>query len=276
MTQKKVLTIAGTDVSGGAGYSADIKTFEDHDLYGFCALTTIVSMDPSTWAHRVHHVPLEVLDEQIETALSLNPDTIKTGMLPNEEVISRARKAIEKSNADYFVFDPVMVCKGDDTVLNPGVVDSMQKELLPITTIVTPNLVEAGNLAGMNTPKTIYEVKEAAKKIHEYGPKYVVVKGGTGLEGDDALDIFYDGEKFYGLYADKLEKAYNHGAGCTFAAAVASNFTNGLEPLEAVKEAKAFVTSAIKHGSQMNEHVGVVRHNAYNKVDKVNVQAKEL
>ena len=276
MTQKKVLTIAGTDVSGGAGYAADIKTFEDHDLYGFCALTTIVSMDPNTWSHRVHHVPLEVLDEQLETALSLSPNTVKTGMLPNEDVISRASEAIKKSDAEFFILDPVMVCKGDDTVLNPGVVDSMQKELLPISTIVTPNLVEAGNLAGMKTPKTVEEVKEAAKKIYEYGPKYVVIKGGTDLQVDEALDIFYDGESFYGLYADKLEKAYNHGAGCTFAAAVASNFTNGLEPLEAVKAAKAFVASAIKHGSQMNEHVGVVRHNAYNKVGTVDVQVKPL
>lgn len=276
MALKKTLTIAGTDCSGGAGYAADIKTFEQHNTYGFCALTSIVSMDPETWSHRVSSVPLEVVKEQVETALSINPDAIKTGMLPSEEIITVAKDAFLNSEAKFFVVDPVMVCKGDDEVLNPGLVVQMQKELIPHATIVTPNLFEAGQLAEMSTPKTLDEIKKAAKVIHDKGAKYVVIKGGTGIVGNKAIDLFYDGEIYTLLSSKKLDASYNHGAGCTFAAAVTSNLANGKLPLEAVREAKAFVTSAIKHGWKMNDHVGVVRHGAYNTTEKIEVETETL
>lgn len=276
MTLKKTLTIAGTDCSGGAGYAADLKTFEQHGTYGYCALTSIVSMDPETWSHRVSQVPIEVVKEQVETALSLNPDAIKTGMLPSEEIIAVSKDAFLNSNAKFFVVDPVMICKGDDEVLNPGLVVAMQKDLIPNATVVTPNLFEAGQLADVKTPTALDEIKETAKIIHDKGAKYVVVKGGTGIVGDKAIDVFYDGETFTLLSADKIDASYNHGAGCTFAASVTANLANGKSPLEAVRDAKAFVTSAIKHGWKMNDHVGVVTHGAYNTVEEIKVEAETL
>ncbi|HIW38453.1 MAG TPA: bifunctional hydroxymethylpyrimidine kinase/phosphomethylpyrimidine kinase [Candidatus Jeotgalicoccus stercoravium] len=276
MALAKTLTIAGTDVSGGAGIAADLKTFQEHETYGYSVLTTVVSMDPNTWSHRVSPIPVEDVKNQLETALSLNPDVIKTGMLPSEEVVELSKEAFLNSNAKHFVVDPVMVCKGDDEVLNPGLVESMIENLIPNATVVTPNLVEAGHLAGIKTPRTLEEIKEAARLIHQKGANNVVVKGGTGIEGDNAIDVFYDGQEMHLLESPKFDSSYNHGAGCTFAAATAANLANGKSPLEAVQDAKAFVTSAIKNGWKMNEHVGVVRHGAYNSVEKIEVLDKVL
>lgn len=276
MALKKTLTIAGSDTSGGAGIAADLKTFQEHETYGFNVLTTIVTMDPATWSHGVNPLPLDVVDSQIETALSLSPDAVKTGMLPSEEVTVRAKDAFLNSAAEHFVVDPVMICKGDDEVLNPGLVDAMVEHLIPHSTFVTPNLFEAGQLAGVTTPKTVDEVKDAAKTIHDKGANNVIIKGGSGIDGDKAVDVYYDGEAFHLLTTDKIDASYNHGAGCTFASAITANLANGHSPLEAAENAKAFVTSAIKNGWKMNEHVGVVRHGAHNTVEQITVDKTEI
>lgn len=147
MALKKVLTIAGSDTSAGAGMQADLKTFQELDTYGMVALTAIVTMDKDTWSHDVTPLPMDVFEKQLETALSIGPDAIKTGMLGTEEIIKRAGEVYEASNAQYFVVDPVMVCKGEDEVLNPGNTEAMIKYLLPKATVVTPNLFEAGQLS---------------------------------------------------------------------------------------------------------------------------------
>ena len=133
---KKVLTIAGSDTSAGAGMQADLKTFQELDVYGMVALTSIVTMDKETWSHDVTPLPMDVFEKQLETAISIGPDAIKTGMLGTEE-IKRAGEVYEQSGANYFVVDPVMVCKGEDEVLNPGNTDAMIQYLLPKATVVT-------------------------------------------------------------------------------------------------------------------------------------------
>lgn len=265
MTLKKILTIAGSDTSGGAGIQADLKTFQEHGTYGMTALTVVVTMDPENWSHNVYSLPIDVLKSQINTAVSTGIDAIKTGMLSTEEVIETAGKAIQASGLSTVVIDPVMICKGDDEVLNPGTVDAMIEHLLPYALVVTPNLFEAGQLAGTGTPKTIEDMKKAAKRIHAYGTKNVFIKGGKGLKNDTAADLLYDGHSFTLFEAAKSENHYNHGAGCTVAAAITANLANGLEVKEAVREAKKFVTAAIANGWKLNEFVGPVLHGAKNK-----------
>lgn len=264
MTLKKTLTIAGSDTSGGAGIQADLKTFQEHGTYGMTALTVVVTMDPKTWTHSVYSLPIDVLQAQINTALSAGIDAIKTGMLSTEEVIETAGKAIQQSKLAKVVIDPVMVCKGDDEVLNPGTVDAMIEHLLPYALIVTPNLFEAGQLAGTGTPKNLDEMKITAKKIYEHGVKNVFIKGGKGLKGDTAADLLYDGSTFTLFEAEKSDNHFNHGAGCTVAAAITANLANGLSVEDAVEEAKQFVTAAIANGWQLNEFVGPVYHGAKN------------
>lgn len=276
MVLKKTLTIAGSDTSGGAGIAADLKTFQEHETYGYTALTTIVSMAPDSWSHRVSPIDLDTVKDQIETALSIGPDAIKTGMLPSEEVIQMSEQAFKDSDAEFFVVDPVMVCKGEDEVLNPGLVDAMIKHLVPIATVLTPNLFEAGQLAGEKTPKTIDEVKAIAKKIHDKGAQHVVIKGGSDIAGDKAVDVYFDGTDYYLLTTEKIDSTYNHGAGCTFAASVTANLVNGKSVLDSIKDAKAFVTAAIKNGWKMNQFVGPVRHGAARTVETINVNVEKI
>ncbi|RNF40075.1 bifunctional hydroxymethylpyrimidine kinase/phosphomethylpyrimidine kinase [Planococcus salinus] len=277
MTLKKTLTIAGSDTSGGAGIQADLKTFQEHGTYGMNALTVIVTMDPDNgWSHGIHPIPPETLAAQLKTAFSTGIDALKTGMLPTVEIIEMAGKAIKESGLKDVVIDPVMACKGEDEVLFPENVDAMIKHLLPVAKIVTPNLVEAGQLSGLGTLKTIDDLKAAAEKIHAHGAQFVVIKGGKQLEHEEAVDLLFDGEKHYLLSAGKYDTSYNHGAGCTFAAAITANLANGQSVKDAVLNGKIFVTGAIEHGWKLNEYVGPVMHGATNKFTKPEVEVVSL
>ncbi|AMG18859.1 hydroxymethylpyrimidine/phosphomethylpyrimidine kinase [Staphylococcus saprophyticus] len=276
MALKKTLTIAGSDTSAGAGMQADLKTFQELGTYGIVALTSIVTMDKKSWSHDVTPIPFDVFEKQLETAISIGPDAVKTGMLGTQEIIKRAGDAYVESGADYFVVDPVMVCKGENEVLNPGNTDAMIEYLLPKATVVTPNLFEAGQLANLGTLKSIEDMKKAAEVIHEQGAKHVIIKGGKALDQDKSYDLYYDGQKFYQLTTDMFQQSYNHGAGCTFAAATTAYLANGKSPKEAVIAAKAFVASAIKNGWKMNDFVGPVDHGAYNRVEHVDVEVTEV
>ncbi|MDV6379430.1 bifunctional hydroxymethylpyrimidine kinase/phosphomethylpyrimidine kinase [Sporosarcina sp. GW1-11] len=277
MELKKTLTIAGSDTSGGAGIQADLKTFQEHGTYGMTAVTVIVTMDPDTnWEHSVYSLPIDVVKAQVKTALSTGIDAIKTGMLSTEEIIQTAGEAIDESGLDHVVIDPVMVCKGEDEVLNPGNTDAMIRYLIPKAEIVTPNLFEAGQLAGMKTPKTIEEMKQAAQKIHALGSRNVVIKGGKQLDHPAAVDLFFDGQTFTLLEAERADTYYNHGAGCTFAAAITANLANGMTIKEAVVEAKQFVTAAITHGWKLNDYVGPVMHGAKSQFDTPKVTLTEV
>ncbi|HHU6750309.1 TPA: bifunctional hydroxymethylpyrimidine kinase/phosphomethylpyrimidine kinase [Staphylococcus pseudintermedius] len=276
MALKKVLTIAGSDTSAGAGMQADLKTFQELDTYGMVVLAAIVTMDKATWSHDVSPIPFDVFNKQLETVISIGPDAVKTGMLGSEEIIQRAGEAYTESGAKSFVVDPVMVCKGENEVLNPGNTEAMIQYLLPKATVATPNLFEAGQLSGLGTLKSIEDMKKAAKIIHEQGAQHVVIKGGKALDQDKSYDLYYDGNKFYQLTTDMFQQSYNHGAGCTFAAATTANLANGQTPKEAVINAKAFVASAIKNGWKMNDFVGPVDHGASNRVEQIEVEVTEV
>lgn len=276
MALKKVLTIAGSDTSAGAGMQADLKTFQELDVYGMVALTSIVTMDKETWSHDVTPIDMNVFEKQLETAISIGPDAIKTGMLGTQDIIKRAGDVFVESGADYFVVDPVMVCKGEDEVLNPGNTEAMIQYLLPKATVVTPNLFEAGQLSGLGKLTSIEDMKKVAQVIYDKGTPHVIIKGGKALDQDKSYDLYYDGQQFYQLTTDMFQQSYNHGAGCTFAAATTAYLANGKSPKEAIIAAKAFVASAIKNGWKMNDFVGPVDHGAYNRIEQINVEVTEV
>lgn len=258
------LTIAGNDASGGAGIAADLKTFTEYGHYGIAALTSIATMDPeNNWKHGVTAIDLDTVKAQLVTATA-GPEiaAFKTGMLPSVAVIELIAEHIAKHQMSNFVLDPVMVCKGEDEVLNPENAEALRDILTPLPKITTPNLFEAGQISGLGTLKTLDDMKAAAKEIIALGAENVVIKGGQDLAGDQAIDLFYDGEEFTALKAPKMAEAHSHGAGCTFAAAVTAGLAEGLSPLEATKKAKDFVLAAIQHGFPYNEFVGPVYHSA--------------
>ena len=200
MSIKKVLTIAGSDTSGGAGIQADLKTFQERGVYGMNALTVIVTMDPkNNWAHKVFPIELNVIKEQIDTVVNgIGVDALKTGMLPTVEIIEYVG-SILKDLKNPIVIDPVMVCKvssGSTENLFPENVIAMKNHLLPYATVVTPNLFEAAQLSGMEKIDTLEEAKEAAKKICDLGAKNVVIKGRKFFAGEKSIDFLYNGKDF--------------------------------------------------------------------------------
>ncbi|CAM4149717.1 pyridoxine/pyridoxal/pyridoxamine kinase [Saccharibacillus endophyticus] len=264
MTIPKVLTIAGSDTSGGAGIQADLKTFQELNVYGMTALTCVVTMDPQLWSHHVTPMSAELLESQLDTVLNgIGVTSAKTGMLSTVAIIDAVARKIEERPLEHFVVDPVMVCKGENEVLNPDTAEAILEKLVPKATVVTPNLFEASQLAKTAPIRTVEDMKNAAAKIHELGAKHVVIKGGGKLLHEKAVDLIYDGQEFELLESDRIETNYIHGAGCTFSAAITAELAKGADVRTAVKNAKAFVTAAIRHGFPINSFVGPTLHAAH-------------
>ena len=264
MTTKKALTIAGSDTSGGAGQQADLKTFQELGVFGLTALTVIVAQDPhNSWNHEVFPIDVAILEKQIETVLAgIGVDAAKTGMLGTTELVELASRKIEQYQLKNVVVDPVMICKGAEA-LHPEIAISLREVLLPRATVATPNLFEAGILSEMGALKSVDDMKEAAKRIHDFGTAYVVVKGGTKLEGGHAVDVFYDGQSVEVLESERIDTTFTHGAGCTFSAAICAELAKGNSVRGAVAVAKDFITEAIRHSFALNQYVGPTDHGAY-------------
>ena len=260
----KIATIAGSDASGGAGIEADLKTFEEYGIYGMAAVTLIATMDPdNNWTHKVYPIEEEALRSQFETVFKgVGAAAVKTGMLGTFYAVELAREYIEKFKITKYVLDPVMVCKGAGEALNPELNSEVEKKLLPLAEVITPNLFEAEQLSGLSNLTKIKEVKEAARIIHGKGARNVFIKGGAKLkEGAKskpavALDLFFDGDDFEILEADLKDTAWTHGAGCTVSAAVASGLAIGLSVWEAVVQSKKFITKSLNAGFALNQWVG--------------------
>ncbi|MCS7460903.1 pyridoxine/pyridoxal/pyridoxamine kinase [Paenibacillus doosanensis] len=267
MSMHKALTIAGSDTSGGAGIQADLKTFQERDVYGMTVLTTIVTMDPdNNWHHGVHPVALPTIEAQLQTVLGgIGVDALKTGMLGSVEIIELVSETIKKKGLSRIVIDPVMVCKGNDEALHPESTVALRELLVPLADVVTPNLFEAAQLAGRAPIKTLDDMKEAAQTIRESGAKYVLIKGGAKLDHPTAVDLLYDGTSFELYESEKIATTCTHGAGCTYSAAITAELAKGSDVKQAVSTAKAFIMSAIKHGFPINSFVGPTMHSAYRK-----------
>lgn len=240
----KVLTIAGSDVSGGAGLEADLKMFEEYGAFGTAVVTCIVTFDPADhYSHVVEFVDSEVVNRQLESALSVHRfDVIKSGMLGSvDSALVLARELA--SNELPYVFDPVLVCKGAGTLVD--LKDLFVENLVPLATVITPNLEEAATLAGVDPIDSVEGMIEAAKTIHGQGATNVVVKGGARLAGDDAIDVLFDGETVTTLRSKKVNEKLVNGAGCSFASSIAAGLATGLGVKDAVISAKEKVAHGI-------------------------------
>ncbi len=268
MTIKKALTVAGSDTSGGAGIQADLKTFQEFDVYGMTALTTIVCMEPETWDHQVFPVALDIVETQLKTVIEgIGIDAMKTGMLGSVEIIELVSQYIDHYNLKRVVIDPVMVCKGTDEVLQPENTEAMIEFLLPRADLVTPNLFEASQLAKSGPIKTLEQMQEAAAVIHEKGAKNILIKDRGKIQAGKAMDLLYDGSKFEWFEVDAISTPYTHGAGCTSSASVTAGLAKGLTVRESVQQAKLFITQAISNGFRLNKFVGPTRHSAHRRTE---------
>ena len=262
---KKILIMAGSDTSGGAGIQADLKTMEEFGVYGMTALTTMVAQNPENWAHDTYPIETSTVQAQLRTILDgIGVDLMKTGMIPTTDSIQLAADTIDRYQLQA-VIDPVLACKGVDEPVHPENAVALRNILVPKAVITTPNLFEASQLAEMPLLKTVDEMKEAVKKIHALGAQNVVVKGGADVDDTKAIDVFYDGSELTVLEGELVDSSYTHGAGCTFASAIASAYVSGKSPLESVKIAKEFVRQAIESGHRLNQYVGSVSQYANRK-----------
>lgn len=250
---KRVLTIAGSDSGGGAGIQADLKTITVLGGYGMSVLTALTAQN-TRGVQAIFEVPPAFVAKQIDSVLSdIGADAVKTGMLANGEIVDVVARKIRSYKVKSLVVDPVMVAKSGDSLLQKEAQEALIRRLIPLATVVTPNLPEASALCGRRI-KDLEDMKRAAQEIHRLGSRNVVIKGGH-LKGD-ALDLLYDGKEYHELRGPRIETRNTHGTGCTFASAIATYLAQGGTVLEAVQKAKAFVTRAIEAGLPLGKGVG--------------------
>ena len=250
---KRVLTIAGSDSGGGAGIQADLKTITLLGAFGMSALTALTAQN-TVAVEAIHEVPPYFIGAQIDAVFTdIGADAVKTGMLSDAEVVGLVADKIAEYTPPIVVVDPVMVAKSGDPLLAADARETLAKSLLPLATVVTPNLPEASALVGWEI-KSEEEMARAAKEIHGFGPTHVLVKGGH-LKGE-AVDLLFDGEKFHEFRCARLETKNVHGTGCTYASAIATYLAQELDIVEAVAEAKHFITGAIRHGLDLGRGHG--------------------
>jgi hydroxymethylpyrimidine/phosphomethylpyrimidine kinase len=260
---RTALTIAGSDSGGGAGIQADLKTFAAHGVFGTSALTALTAQN-TVGVQGVFAIPSEFVIRQIEAVvMDIGADAVKTGMLFNRRIIETVAAAIMKYRLSPLVVDPVMVAKSGDALLEPEARDALLSSLLPLATVVTPNLPEAEVLCGF--PVTDLEgMRRAAHFIHARGPRFVVIKGGH-LEGTGfSTDLFYDGTHFEELSEARIDTRNTHGTGCTFASAIAARLALGDKALDAVRAAKRYVSGilAVSAGLRIGHGHGPMNHMA--------------
>ncbi len=255
---KTVMAIAGSDSSAGAGIQADLKTFAALGVYGTSALTAITAQN-TLGVTAVHELPPEMVAAQIDAVVGdIRPDAVKTGMLANATIIETVARKVKEHALPNLVVDPVMVAKSGAPLLQWEAVAALRQLLLPLATVVTPNLPEAAVLSGRELESKA-DIRRAAREIVALGARAVVIKGGH-LEGDVAVDLLYDGRRFREYSAPRIETTSTHGTGCTFASAIAAFLTRG-EPLaEAVGHAKEYLTETLRHAFLIGSGHGPVHH----------------
>jgi hydroxymethylpyrimidine/phosphomethylpyrimidine kinase len=253
----KALTIAGSDSGGGAGIQADLKTFSAFQVFGMSVLTAVTAQN-SLGVQGVHNLPPEFVARQIDSVLSdFGADTVKIGMLSTAPIIEAVAERLRAHRQERIVLDPVMVAKSGDLLLQPDARAALVRAMLPLAEVVTPNLPEAAALAGIPVD-TEADMEAAARRILVLGPRTVLVKGGH-LK-DSATDLLWNGRVLTRFTAARIDSANTHGTGCTYSAAIAANLARGLGLADAVREAKAYVTAALRGGFQPGRGVGVLRH----------------
>jgi len=253
------MTIAGSDSGGGAGIQADLKTFFALGVYGTSVVTAVTAQNTVEVA-AIAEVPDEVVIAQIDTvAEDIGADAVKTGMLSSRSIIQNVADRLEAWGIPWVVVDPVMVSKSGAHLLQPNAVDALKQDLLPLASIVTPNMPEAEVLAGMKIA-TAEDAREAARHIHDLGPGIVVVKGGH-LEGAP-IDLVYDGAEFTVLEGERIVTTRTHGTGCTFSAAITALLARNIAAADAIRLAKRYVESALIHAVAIGEGHSPTNHAA--------------
>ena len=254
---KHCLTIAGSDSCGGAGIQADLKAFSANGVYGMSVITAVTAQN-TQGVFDVQDITPCVIAHQMEAIFDdIHVDAIKIGMVSRTDTIEMIAKTLKHYTLPPLVIDPVMISKSGYDLLQPEAKKALIETLLPMATLITPNLPEAEVILGYKID-TIEQMKKAAYDLHRLGCKYVLVKGGH--LSDDATDVLYDGKSIHLLHAKRLKSINTHGTGCTLSSTIAANLAKGYDVKEAVERAKVYITHAIERGFVLGHGVGPVHH----------------
>src|SRR5215211_4393074 len=254
----RVLTIAGSDSGGGAGIQADLKTMLALGVHGMSVLTAVTAQN-SLGVQGYWELPVEAVRAQLDSVLGdIGVDAVKTGMLASAVLVETVAEVLGAVDAPVVV-DPVSVSKHGDPLLAPDALEAVRTRLLPVASLVTPNLHEAAQLTGVKVEEEA-DLRRAADALLALGPRAVLVKGGH-LAGDaDAVDLLWDGTDEHVFRSRRVDSRHTHGTGCTLASAIASRLALG-DPLPAaVAAAKEYVTGAIAAGFPIGAGIGPVDH----------------
>lgn len=244
-----ILSIAGSDCSGGAGIQADIKTISALGGYAASAITAL-TVQNTIGIRAVHTVPAEVIRGQIEAVMEdLHPGAVKIGMVDELITVRVIADCLRKYTPAQVVYDPVMVSSGGRKLMSDEAISAIQKELFPLTTLITPNLDEVAVLTGKQLTKP-EEMQQAARMLSELYGTAVLIKGGH-LDGDEMQDVLCENELTYIYKEKKIESRNLHGTGCTLSSAIATYLAFGCPMNEAVREAKNYLSNAIDTGKEV-------------------------
>lgn len=254
---KKILTIAGSDCSGGAGIQADLKTITAHKMYGMSVITALTAQN-TTGVYGVQEVSPEFVAQQLDCIFSdIKPDAVKIGMVSNIEIIKTISDKLQEYKAKNIVVDPVMVATSGSKLLSDNAIEALLTKLLPIADIITPNIAEAESLWGFFI-KTQSEMLEAAGYISKITGHGVLIKGGHLTESAD--DLFFSEGKAVWFRAHRINNPNTHGTGCTLSSAIACNLALGYSMNESIKNAKGYVTGALMNGLNLGKGSGPLNH----------------
>ncbi|QYA42131.1 bifunctional hydroxymethylpyrimidine kinase/phosphomethylpyrimidine kinase [Macrococcoides bohemicum] len=254
---KTALSIAGTDPTGGAGTTVDLKVFQSRGVYGMSVVTSIVAQN-TLGVQQVFNQNVDVIAAQLDSVYSdIIPDAVKTGMLATSEVMDVVRPYIVKHDIPY-VIDPVMVAKSGDALLDENGRSAVRTKLLDVATVVTPNIPELEEIVQMKV-ETLDDIKRAGKIfINEIGSDSVLIKGGH-LKGD-ATDYLFTRDDFVVLKGERYDTKHTHGTGCTYSAVITSELAKGKSIVEAVQLAKRYMDTAIRFTPELGHGQGPVNH----------------
>ncbi|MEV3885318.1 bifunctional hydroxymethylpyrimidine kinase/phosphomethylpyrimidine kinase [Streptomyces griseoincarnatus] len=256
----RVLTVAGSDSGGGAGIQADLKTMLALGVHGMSVLTAVTAQN-SLGVQGAWELPVEAVRAQYRSVVDdIGVQAVKTGMLSSAELVGTVADLLAGTDAPTVV-DPVGVSKHGDALLAASALDSVRTKLLPVATVVTPNLDEVAQLTGVRV-ESEPDMRRAAAAVLEFGPRWVVIKGGhlAGGASEEAVELLTNGTEEHWLRAPRHDNRHTHGTGCTLASAIASYLARGHTVPEAVSAAKAYVTGALASGFSLGGGIGPVDH----------------
>lgn len=251
------LTIAGSDCSGGAGIQADIKTMTAHGVYAMSAITALTAQN-TTGVYGIMESTPDFLANQLDCIFTdIFPNAVKTGMVSSAALIDVICDKLIQYNAKNIVVDPVMISTSGSKLLADDAMETLQKRLLPLAAVITPNLPEAQALCGIEV-KNAEEMKKAAQAIYKKFGCNVLIKGGHTI--NDANDLLFDGQHYIWFYGERINNSNTHGTGCTLSSAIASNLAKGTDLKTAIENAKKYISGALADNMNLGKGSGPLNH----------------